>query len=193
MERGRRTASGCRTDEGNRILAVLPYSRRARRHSQGGESGFFYCIKNGFNDGVFSRKVPTGIHAIFRESEFHGDIYAYVSPWLSEVMACGKAPWVPHMVQQAEEFGDLRAEIGIPKDEAVFGRHGGMIHSISHGCRRLWWRPRGSIPKSGFFFSTPETFQGPPAYPILGFCLQRQILFANDCFSTAATPCYMEG
>jgi len=71
---------------------------------------FFYCIKNGFNDGAFSRKVPTGIHAIFRESEFHGDIYAYVSPWLSDVMSYGKAPWVPHMVRLAEDDGDLRME-----------------------------------------------------------------------------------
>ena len=100
---------------------------------------FFYCIKNGFNDGAFSRKVPTGIHAIFRESEFHGDVYAYVSPWLSEVMAYGKAPWVPHMVSLSDENGDLRtedggrksvvgsrwSEVGIPKHATVFGRHGG--------------------------------------------------------------------
>jgi len=114
---------------------------------------FFYCIKNGFHDGGFSRKVPTGVHAIFRESEFHGDVYAYVSPWLSDVMAYGKAPWVPHMVSLFDEDGDLRtegggrrtedggrrreggeqrtedggqrAEVGIPRDATVFGRHGG--------------------------------------------------------------------
>ena len=114
---------------------------------------FFYCIKNGFHDGAFSRKVPTGVHAIFRESEFHGDVYAYVSPWLSDVMAYGKAPWVPHMVSLFDEDGDLRtegggrrtedggrrreggeqrtedggqrAEVGIPRDATVFGRHGG--------------------------------------------------------------------
>jgi hypothetical protein len=76
------------------------------------KADFFYCIKNGFNDGVFSRKVSTGIHAIFRESEFHGDVYAYVSPWLSDVMAYGKAPWVPHMVRLAEDAGCLRTEGG---------------------------------------------------------------------------------
>jgi glycosyltransferase involved in cell wall biosynthesis len=100
---------------------------------------FLYCIKNGFNDGVFSRKVTTGIHAIFRESEFHGDVYAYVSPWLSEVMAYGKAPWVPHMVSLSDEDEDLRtdaegrelvvgnrwSEVSIPRDATVFGRHGG--------------------------------------------------------------------
>ena len=89
------------------------------------KTDFFYCIKNGFNDGVVSRKVPTGIHAIFRESEFHGDIYAYVSSWLSEVMTYGRGPWVPHMVRLAEKRGSLRAEYGIPDDATVFGRHGG--------------------------------------------------------------------
>lgn len=100
---------------------------------------FFYCIKNGFNDGAYSKKVPTGIHAIFRESEFHGDVYAYVSPWLSDVMAYGKAPWVPHMVSLSDEDGDLRtedggrravagsrwSEVGIPRHATVYGRHGG--------------------------------------------------------------------
>jgi len=86
---------------------------------------FFYCIKNGFNDGVYSKKVSTGIHAIFRESEFHGDIYGYVSAWLSEAMAYGHAPWVPHMVRLAEDDGNLREQIGIPKNAIVFGRHGG--------------------------------------------------------------------
>ena len=103
------------------------------------QADFFYCIKNGFNDGAFSRRVPTGIHAIFRESEFHGDVYAYVSPWLSDVMSYGKASWVSHMVKLAETEEDLRAEGGgrwsevgslwadvvVPKDAIVFGRHGG--------------------------------------------------------------------
>ena len=86
---------------------------------------YFYAIKNGWNDGVYSKRVVTGIHAIFRESEFHGDIYAYVSPWLSEVMAHGKTPWVPHMVRLADTQENLRPELGIPNDAVVLGRHGG--------------------------------------------------------------------
>jgi hypothetical protein len=89
------------------------------------KADFFYCIKNGFNDGVFSPQVTTGVHAIFRESEFHGDIYAYVSPWLSEVMSYGHAAWVPHMVRLAEGGESLRRVLGIPAGAVVFGRHGG--------------------------------------------------------------------
>jgi len=86
---------------------------------------FFYAIKNGWNDGVVSLRVRTGIHAIFRESEFHGDVYAYVSPWLSQVMSRGRSPWVPHMVRLAESDEDLRKELNIPAEALVFGRHGG--------------------------------------------------------------------
>jgi hypothetical protein len=89
------------------------------------KADFFYSIKNGFFDRVVSDSVPTGIHAIFRESEFHGDIYAYVSPWLSQVMSHGKTPWVPHMVSLGDPAGDLRDELGIPSSAVVFGRHGG--------------------------------------------------------------------
>ena len=113
-----------------RMRGVAPvhfYKSREEREAilREEKADFFYCIKNGFNDGAFSRKVPTGIHAIFRESEFHGDVYAYVSPWLSEVMAYGQAPWVPHIVRLAEEPRGLRDEIGIPEGATVFGRHGG--------------------------------------------------------------------
>ncbi|NCY20865.1 hypothetical protein EBX31_02775 [bacterium] len=96
---------------------------------------FFYCIKNGFNDGVFSKRVRTGVHAIFRESEFHGDIYAYVSPWLSEVMTYGKAPWIPHMVRSVGDSGDL----------------GEMIRSTFPGFRKQWWKPPKRILQSGSF------------------------------------------
>lgn len=114
---------------------------------------FFYCVKNGFYDGIFSRRVPTGIHAIFRESEFHGDVFAYISDWLSRVMAYGRAAVAPWMVRLAKEDGNFRAEqedrradagnqmpdtggrrpevgdpwseLKIPREATVFGRHGG--------------------------------------------------------------------
>ena len=85
----------------------------------------FFCIKNGFNDGVFSRKVSTGIQAIFRESEFHGDVYAYISQWLSDVMTYGKAPVAPWMIRLDENQENLRTELGIPPEVCVFGRYGG--------------------------------------------------------------------
>lgn len=87
---------------------------------------FFYAIKNGDNDGIVSQEAKTGVHAVFKHYEPHGDIYAYVSQWLSEEMTGGKSPFVPHMVNFYENTeADLRAELTIPKNAKVFGYYGG--------------------------------------------------------------------
>jgi len=151
---------------------------------------FFYCIKNGFNDGVFSRKVPTGIHAIFRESEFHGEIFAYVSPWLSEVMAYGKAPWVPHMVSLSDEDGDLRTEDGgqmpedggrrsvvggrwsevkIPSDATVYGRHGGDDSFDIPWVQEAVVETAEKNPEVWFLFLNTREFRGAAGVPNIVF------------------------
>jgi len=84
-----------------------------------------YCIKNGWDDGAVSHRCPTLVHAIFPEADFHGDVYVYVSAWLSRVMTGGAAGWIPHLVDLPEISGDLRGELGIPPEAVVLGRHGG--------------------------------------------------------------------
>jgi len=151
---------------------------------------FFYCIKNGFDDGALSRKVPTGIHAIFRESEFHGDIYAYVSPWLSEVMTYGKAPWVPHMVRLAEDAGCLRSEGGgrrteargrrtedggqwadvvVPKDAIVLGRHGGDDSFDIPWVQKAVVETAKKNPAVWFLFMNTRSFSGAKGIPNIQF------------------------
>ena len=147
---------------------------------------FFYCIKNGFNDGVFSRRIPTGIHAIFRESEFHGNIYAYVSPWLSDVMSYGKVPWVPHMVRLADEAGCLRTEVGIPKDAVVFGRHGGDDSFDIPWVQRLVVETAKERSDIWFLFLNTRIFPGAEGVPNIRFLpattdpLQKR-RFLNTC------------
>jgi len=84
-----------------------------------------YFIKNGFWDGWISRTVPSWIHAVFPEVQVHGDKYAFVSEWLSDVWGYGEVPYVPHIIRPFPEAGNLRKELGIPEDAVVFGRHGG--------------------------------------------------------------------
>ena len=87
---------------------------------------FFYAIKNGNNDGIVSQEAKTGVHAVFKHHEPHGDVYAYVSEWLSMEMTGGTAAYVPHMVNfENPTAEDLRNELGIPKSAKVFGYHGG--------------------------------------------------------------------
>jgi len=86
----------------------------------------FYAIKNGFIDGIETKECKTVIHSVFKYLEPHGDVYAYVSEWLSEEMTGSKSPFVPHMVNfGAETHDDLRAELNIPKNAKVFGYYGG--------------------------------------------------------------------
>ena len=121
---------------------------------------FFYCVKNGFNDGVFSSKVLTGVHAIFRESEFHGDVYAYVSPWLSQVMSRGKTPWVPHMVSLGTAAVDLRKQLNIPEEAKVFGRHGGEDSFDIPWVQKLIVEMSKKNPSTHFIFLNTRTFPG---------------------------------
>lgn len=86
----------------------------------------FYAIKNGDNDGVISKECKTAVHSVFKHYEPHGDIYAYVSEWLSHEMTNGKSPFVPHMVNFEQQIhDDLRTELDIPKEAKVFGYFGG--------------------------------------------------------------------
>jgi len=84
-----------------------------------------YTLKAGGKDEVESKNIKTCVHAVFQEFDPHGDVYAYISKWLSSVMTEGKSPYVDFMVYLPEVEGDLRKELDIPKDAIVFGRHGG--------------------------------------------------------------------
>jgi hypothetical protein len=83
-----------------------------------------YQIKPGRDDGFVVPGVRNCIHAMFPESEFHGDVYVYVSPWLSQIMTGRATRFVPHLVPRLESQVTLRAELGIPETARVFGRHG---------------------------------------------------------------------
>jgi len=121
---------------------------------------FFYCVKNGFNDGAFSSKVLTGVHAIFRESEFHGDIYAYISQWLSQVMSQGKTPWVPHMISLSTAGADLRKQLNIPEEAKVFGRHGGEDSFDIPWVQKLIVETAQKDPSTHFIFLNTRIFSG---------------------------------
>lgn len=99
--------------------------REAEAFLAGEEIDFLYMQKAGGNDGKFSRTIKTGIHSVFQQCDPHGDVYAYISEWLSKVMDGGKHPYVPYIVNLPEEDGNLRSELGIPEDAIVFGRTGG--------------------------------------------------------------------
>jgi hypothetical protein len=85
-----------------------------------------YYLKFGNNDGHLAESTKNLVHVYFRRYEPHGDVYAYVSSWLSQHMSGGRLPFVPHMVDLPPPRKGFRDRIGIPIEAFVVGRHGGF-------------------------------------------------------------------
>lgn len=87
---------------------------------------FCYFIKSGENDGKMSKIKPNGIHSVFQAYEPHGNVYAYVSEWLSNKMTNNTLPYVPHIIDLPSPKKNIREKINIPQEDFVFGRYGGF-------------------------------------------------------------------
>jgi hypothetical protein len=85
-----------------------------------------YTQNGGKNDGMHSNFCKTVILACSTVYQPHGDRYAYVSRWLSDVMTSGNTPWLPIIIDLYETNEDFRSDLKIPDDAFVFGRTGGM-------------------------------------------------------------------
>lgn len=85
-----------------------------------------YFIKNGSDDGLLIPGKKNVIHVVFQYYEPHGDVYAYVSEWLSKTYGGGQQPAVPHIIRSPINTRDnLREELGIAPEAKVFGVIGG--------------------------------------------------------------------
>lgn len=84
----------------------------------------FYTLKGGYIDEIITRQIPTCVHSVFKSTEFHGDIFAYISLHLSNTYSNGMIPVVPHMISLPDIKENLREQLNIPSDAIVIGRHG---------------------------------------------------------------------
>lgn len=84
----------------------------------------FYAQKAGMKDDVFSMKRKNVVHAVFQYEQPHGNVYAYISEWLSKLYG-NRHPFVPYMVDLPDHNKNLRDELEIPSNAIVYGRHGG--------------------------------------------------------------------
>ena len=103
-----------------------------------GEFDAIHHVKSGDDDGFLPRGTRYWVHAVFDASQRHGDRYVAVSQWLGRRDG---SPFVPHIVQVADDPMDLRKDLGIPQDAIVVGRFGG--HSTfgvrdASGKRWVW-------------------------------------------------------
>lgn len=105
---------------------VIPYqnAQELKNIIKNEQIDLFYKITGGKKENL-GIDIKTAIHAVFKHYEPYGDVYAYVSKWLSLEMSQGQLPFVPHIIHLPDHQADLRAELGIPKDAIVFGQYGG--------------------------------------------------------------------
>jgi glycosyltransferase involved in cell wall biosynthesis len=111
-------------------FALLPYTNFNQLDGIINTHGIdmLYITKAGNKDNKISNKVKTCVHAVFPcdKTEKHGDVYAYISKWLSEYCSNGEYPYVPYMLNLPRVEGNYREALNIPIDAKVFGRYGGI-------------------------------------------------------------------
>lgn len=143
-----------------KMLPCLLYSHRADlpRVLAEHQIGTLYQIKPGGNDGWVVPGVRNCIHAMFPSTEFHGDVYLYVSRWLSREMTGSEDRFVPHLVGKLLAKGNLRGELGIAATARVFGRHGGIDTFDIPFVQKLVYRHAQAHPADHFIFLNTREF-----------------------------------
>ncbi len=107
-------------------LVPLPPGADAGALSEPFQLDFCYYIREGRRTPMTIAAERSGVHAVFRHFDPHGDVYAYVSDWMSWWMTGGQAPAVPHIVDLPEVRDTMRGDLGLPEDAFVIGRYGGF-------------------------------------------------------------------
>ena len=119
-----------------------------------------YMTKPGFYDGFLVPGVKNCVHAQFLCDEFHGDIYAYLSPWMSRVMTGREDSFVPFFVPKMDTGENLRKELRISRESRVFGRHGGYETFNIPFVRKLVASHVRSHPQDHFIFLNTRPITG---------------------------------
>ncbi len=85
----------------------------------------FYAQKAGWKDEIQVSECKYVVHSVFQFCEPHGDVYAYISDWLAEIVGKNEYSYVPYIVTMPDNAFSIRDRLGIPSSALVFGRHGG--------------------------------------------------------------------
>lgn len=169
---------------------VIPYqnTQELKNIIKNEQIDLFYKITGGEKENL-AIDIKTAIHAVFKHYEPYGDVYAYVSKWLSLEMSQGQLPFVPHIIHLPDHQADLRAELGIPKDAIVFGQYGGAesfdikfvkktIKYLSRKRKDLFFLFMGTNPfaKANLFFKYKNIIFLPTNVDIM-----HKVAFINTC------------
>lgn len=88
--------------------------------------GHIYYQKAGFSDGKLVPNATNLIHTVFKVNQPHGEIYTYISKWLSKNVTGDSTNYIPYIVTLPDISENYRDVLNIPQDAIVIGRHGGF-------------------------------------------------------------------
>lgn len=100
---------------------------------------YFFMKKGGSPDGIISNRCKNLVNACsgwWKPDWIHGDVYAMGSEWLSSITGF-TVPYVSDVVILPDVDGDMREELGIPKNAFVFGRTGGAETFDIHWTKQV--------------------------------------------------------
>lgn len=120
-----------------------------------------YYHKSGDNDGKLVANAANLVHAAFQCCDPHGDVYAYVSQWLTDEMTGGRYPYVPLIVQLPESTSNYRKSLEIPDGAVVFGRYGGPDQFNIPFVHEVVQRVAAAAPNIFFVFMNTDRFCEP--------------------------------
>ncbi|NCX82223.1 MAG: hypothetical protein EBX42_11590 [Betaproteobacteria bacterium] len=126
--------------------------------------------------------TKTGVHCVFQHNKPHGDVYAYISDWLSRKMTNGVSPFVPHIVSLPEPTGDYREKFNL-KGKTVIGRFGGFYKFDIMFVRRAIKEVLEKDPDIAFLFVNTMPFMQHERVIFLGSVvdLQKKSNYINTC------------
>lgn len=141
----------------------------------------FYIQKAGFNDGKLVRNAKNLVHTVFKHNEPHGDVYAYISEWLSLEMSNGKFDFVPYMINLPNHNLNYRSALGL-EDKLIFGWYGGDNFEIPFARQAVidFAKKRNDVV---FLFMNSTPFANEPNIYFINstYDLDEKVAFINTC------------
>ena len=144
-----------------------------------------YYIKAGFNDGKLVPGVKNLVHTVFQVNQPHGDVYAFVSNWLSNTITNSSDNAVPHIIDilKHDHNLDYRDVLQIPNSATVFGYYGGSTSFNIPFAKDAVKLVAETRPDIFFLFMNTDPFVDLPNVIFLNGSAdyQKKIGFINTC------------
>lgn len=141
----------------------------------------FYIQKAGFNDGKLVKNAKNLVHVVFKHNEPHGEVYAYISEWLSQEMSNGQFNFVPYMISLPDHDLNYKSALGL-ENKLVFGWYGGDNFEIPFARQAVIDIAKKRNDVVFLFMNSTPFANEPNIYFINGtYDLDEKVAFINTC------------